>query len=290
MSPSLKRTLHRGGGALAIAGIAFVALRLREYGNEIDFARFGKVEWTEMVAFALIYGLANVMLAFAWRNLLERFGSQVVRRWAVKAYGVSQLAKYVPGNIFHLAGRQAIGMAAGVPGWPLAKSSIWELGLLTLAGALFGVLDFSLVISGVTTSDGVIAFVLTVISAATLLGYYFGRMAARAFVLYVVFLAVSAAIFVGLIEMVSSLSLSDASLWPSLGGAYVLAWLAGFITPGAPAGLGIRELVLMFLLQRLVAGPDLLLVIMLGRAITVSGDFAFFMLAFLMKGGKLRAQ
>lgn len=290
MRPILKRGLHWSGGALAIAGIAFVALRLREYGTDIDFTRFGMVEWSEIVVVALIYGLANLMLAFAWRNLLEKFGTHVTHRWAIKTYGVSQLAKYVPGNIFHLAGRQAIGMAAGVQGWPLAKSSIWELGLLTLAGALFGVLAFPLVVSGATMSNVVIAFILTVISVASLLGHYSGRTAARAFVLYVLFFAVSAAIFVGLIKLVSSLSLSDASLWLSLGGAYVLAWLAGFITPGAPAGLGIRELVLLFLLQGLVGGADLLLVIVLGRAITVSGDFMFFMLASLMKSGKLRAQ
>jgi len=90
--------------------------------------------------------------------------------------------------------------------------------------------------------------------------------------------------------LVSPLSLSNASLWLSFGGAYVLAWLAGFVTPGAPAGLGIRELVLLFLLQGLVGGPDLLLVILLGRVITVSGDLVFFILASLMKGGKLPAK
>ncbi len=151
MRLNLKNCLHWSGSAIAIAGIAFVALRLREYGSEIDFARFGMVEWTEIVAFALIYGLANLMLAFAWRDLLEKFGAQVTNRWAIKTYGVSQLAKYVPGNIFHLAGRQAIGMAAGIPGWPLAKSTIWELGLIAIGGAVFGVLALPLVVSAVTS-------------------------------------------------------------------------------------------------------------------------------------------
>lgn len=282
--------MHWSGSAIAIAGIAFVALRLREYGSEIDFARFGMVGWTGIVAFALIYGLANLMLALAWRDLLERFGAQVTNRWAIKTYGISQLAKYVPGNIFHLAGRQAMGMAADVPGWPLAKSTIWELGLIALSGAAFGVLALPLVVTVVNRSVVIIAYVLTSIFATILISYYFGRTVARAFVLYILFLSVSAAIFAGLINLVSPLSLSDATLWPTLGGAYVLAWLAGFVTPGAPAGLGIRELVLLFLLQGLVGGPDLLLVIMLGRAITVSGDFAFFLLASLMKGGKLRVQ
>jgi hypothetical protein len=31
-------------------------------------------------------------------------------------------------------------------------------------------------------------------------------------------------------------------------GSYVIAWLAGFVTPGAPAGIGVREAVLVILL------------------------------------------
>jgi len=179
MHPMLKCGLHWSGSALAIAGIAFVALRLRDYGTEIDFARFGMVEWSEIVIFTLIYGLANLMLAYAWLNLLKKFGAPVSNRWAIKAYGVSQLAKYVPGNIFHLAGRQTIGMAAGVPGWPLAKSSIWELGLLTLAGALFGVLAFPLTVSDVSVPFVTLLFVITAIAVVALLVRYFGQPIAR---------------------------------------------------------------------------------------------------------------
>ena len=81
------------------------------------------------------------MLAYAWWNLLEQFGASVSKRWAAKIYGLSQLAKYVPGNIFHLAGRQAMGMSAGVGGRILAKSALWELGIILIAGAVFGFLQ-----------------------------------------------------------------------------------------------------------------------------------------------------
>ena len=137
MSLILKRALHWAGSALALLGIAFVALRLHDYGAELDFSRFDTARWSVVVGFALIYGLANLMLALAWWNLLKQFGVSVSRRWAIKTYGISQLARYVPGNIFHLAGRQAMGMAAGLPGWSLAKSSVWELGLISFAGAVF---------------------------------------------------------------------------------------------------------------------------------------------------------
>lgn len=262
---------------MAIAGVIFVVLRLRDYGGQIEFNRFGLQAWCILGSFTLVYGISNLILAQAWCNLLSKFGAPVTYRWAVKIYGVSQLAKYIPGNIFHLAGRQAIGMAAGVPGWPLAKSSVWELGLLTLAGTAFGMLALPLVVSSVSVQNVAIAFVVTVIASAILLGHYSGRLAAHAFVWHVCFFAVSAAIFVGLVKLVSSLSLSDASLWLTFGGAYVLAWLTGFITPGTPAGVGVREAMLYALLYSTISQTDLLAAILMSRMVTTGGDVLFFL-------------
>ncbi len=286
MRPALRQSLHWIGATLAIVGIIFVVLRLRDYGGQIDFGRFGVNEWSLIAAFALVYGSANLMLVHAWRSLLEKFGARVTGPWAIRIYGISQLAKYVPGNILHLAGRQALGMAAGVSGWPLAKASLWELGLLTLAGAVFGMLVPPLAVAGVSVPFVAVLFGLTLMVAAAVLGWYFGRPVALAFAWHVFFFAVSGALFVGLIKLVSPQSMADVSLWLSLGGAYVLAWLAGFVTPGAPAGVGIRELVLLFLLQGRIDVVDLLLIIVLGRAVTVSGDLAFFIFASMLKGGR----
>jgi len=35
-------------------------------------------------------------------------------------------------------------MAAGLAGWPLAKSAVWELGLISATGGLFGLLALPL--------------------------------------------------------------------------------------------------------------------------------------------------
>lgn len=284
MRPILKRTLHWGGSAVAIAGIAFVALRLHDYGAEIDFVRFDLIVWSWVAALALIYGLSNLMLALAWRNLLGQFGACTSRRWAVRVYGISQIAKYVPGNIFHLAGRQAMGMAAGVGGWPLAKSSVWELGLISATGGLFGLLTLPLLVPGlpVTTSAGL--FVVMMCIAAVLLWRFTGLAAARAFGWYVGFLVISALLFVGLVELLADNHVAGIGFWLSLGGAYVLAWLIGLVTPGAPAGVGVRELVLLFLLKGMVVEADLLLAVVLGRVVTVAGDLGFFGVSILMNG------
>lgn len=276
MRPILKRGLHWGGSALAIVGTVFVVLRLRDYSAEIDFSCFGMVKWSAVVGLALIYGLANLMLALAWWNLLGHFGASTSRSLAVKVYGLSQLAKYVPGNIFHLAGRQAMGMAAGVPGWSLVRSAIWELGLISSSGGLFGLLTLPLLLPSLPAAASIWLFVAVIAAAAALLWRFLGPLVARAFGRQVGFLAISGILFVGLLELVSEVPLTGAGVWLALVGAYVLAWLAGLVTPGAPAGVGVRELVLLFLLKGIVSEADLLLAVVLGRLVTVTGDLLFF--------------
>ena len=98
MRPILKHALHWSGSALAVAGIVFVGFRLRDYGTDIDFSRFDVAAWTVVAGLAVTYGLSNLMLAFAWRDLLKHFGTNTSHHWAVRVYGISQIAKYVPGS------------------------------------------------------------------------------------------------------------------------------------------------------------------------------------------------
>lgn len=279
----LMRSLHWVGGAVATAGIVFVVLRLHHYGAEIDFARLDLIAWFWGGALALIYGASNLMLALAWWNLLCRFDIHTSRHWAVRVYGISQIARYVPGNIFHLAGRQAMGMAAGLAGWMLAKSSVWELGLISFAGGLFGLLALPLLLPNMSALVGAGIFAAALGFAFLLLNRFFGAPVARAFGWHAAFLALSGLLFVGLIELLSGNSVGeDLPVLPVIG-AYVLAWLAGLVTPGAPAGLGVRELVLLFLLTGVIGEADLLLATVLGRIVTVCGDVGFFAVALTIK-------
>lgn len=278
----LKHLLHWGGSVLAIVGLAFVILRLYDAGTAINLGRFGLSRWLILAGLVLISGLANSLLALAWWNLLGQFGATTAWRWAIRVYGLSQIAKYLPGNIFHLAGRQALGMAAGVPGWPLAKSAAWELGLISFAGGIFSLLALSLIAPAIPMAVGFGLFVVTVAGVTVLLRRYLSPLVASALGLYICFLAISGMLFVGLVELVSVHTEADKLSWIPLCGAYVTAWLVGLVTPGAPAGMGVRELVLLFLLKGIIAETDLVMAVVLGRVVTIGGDFLIFLFAVLM--------
>ena len=285
---NLRQKLHWLGSAFALAGIIFVVIRMRTYWLELDFSKVTPQVWLAIGTLAIVYGLANILLASAWRHLLIHLGAPVSRLWSIRIYGISQLAKYLPGNIFHLAGRQALGMAAGLPTRALAKSTFWELGLIVLTAALFSSLVLPVFLPSFSVILCVPILLMSACVLAAVLRKFGGPETVRAFFCQGIFLAISAGIFTMLVGVISVNQAIPAQLWPTIGGAYIVAWLAGLITPGAPAGVGVREMILLLLLKGAVQEADLLMAILLGRLVTVTGDLLFFVGAsFLQPKAKL---
>ncbi len=278
-----KKYFNLFGSILSLLGILFVVLRLRDYGIKVNFEKFTVISWLTLVSLSILYFFSNTLLAFGWHRLLCYYGLTPTRLWAVRVYGFSQLAKYVPGNIFHLAGRQSLGMAAGYPGWALVKSSCWELAICLLGGAVFSVLLVPFMLDDVSITITFVVFFLLISVVCLVLKFYFSIDVARSFIYFLFFFIVTALLFVLLVSTFFTISHSNSFLFPAIGGAYITAWLIGFVTPGAPAGMGVRELVLIFLLNRIMSENDLILSAMLMRFVTVFGDILFFCFAVILK-------
>jgi hypothetical protein len=282
MRARVRRSLHWAGSALAAAATAFVALRAHEYWRELGQFHASSATWTLVFVLALLYGAANLLLASAWRHLLARHGVRATRIWSIRLYGVSQLAKYIPGNVFHLAGRQAMGMAAGAAGLPLARSIIEELVLIATAGLLYGWLALPLFAPRLPWPACVAAFIGTLWLAALLSHRIGGPHASAALVRQMLFLAVSGAVFAVLLDAMAGASAFAMRDWLLIGAVYVAAWLGGLLTPGAPAGIGVRESILLLLLDGVAADAAVLRAVALGRLVTVVGDLLFFAAACLI--------
>ncbi len=275
--PWLKPALHAAGFLAGLLAIAFVVMRLRDYSGQIDLARLSTGTLVSLGALAVVSGLANVFLGLAWWRLLRMVDLHVKPLWAIRAHGVSQLARYVPGNVLQFAGRQAIGLAAGLPGVPLARSVLWELAVLAVTGGLYALVAAPLLVPAVPSLIALPAF----LAALWLARWRFGLPLMQALLADVGLLTLNGTVFVGVLALVQHQPFDWQSA-PLIGGAFVLAWLIGLVTPGAPAGGGIREAVLLFLLGHRYAPGDLLLAIVLGRSVNIVGDVGYFLLASLL--------
>lgn len=276
MSPLLKRLLYFFGSGLTLLSLLFVARRLSEHAGEIDITHLSTASIIALIGLAIVYSLLNLLLALAWRYLLRYQDIDVIPLWAIWSYGVSQLAKYMPGNIFHLAGRQAIGIAGGLPGWSVARSILWEHGLLAVTAIPFIILTSPLLL------DERLALPVSLVIFGGSIGLLiwfvnrrFSRDVGHAMFLHTLFLFVSGMIFASIIILTTA-SMMTLGAFLGICGAYVIAWLAGLVTPGAPAGIGVREVILYAFLSPIISQSDLLMVIVIGRMITVSGDLLYF--------------
>ena len=63
----------------------------------------------------------------------------------------------------------------------------------------------------------------------------------------------------------------ESRFW-TLTGIFALAWVAGFLTPGAPGGLGVREAILVAALDPIYGGAPALAVTVCLRLVTTAGD------------------
>ncbi len=248
---------------------------------------------------ALMYALIIPISAWAWARLLAHQGEA----WGVGRLaglmGIMQLAKYVPGNVAQHASRAALALRAGMGGRALAVTVVQETVLATAASLMVGLPALALSAPGLTqipegarvpmlVAGALLALAVLVLGSVTVaparLACHRSRWARAlgragglpgpaatlpAIVAYMVnYLLIGLGLW--LVARAAGLPVQvDLALVTA---AFSLAWLLGFLAPGAPAGLGVREGIMLILLAGAAPDPDLLLFVMLARAVTLLGD------------------
>ena len=88
---------------------------------------------TTVIVCSIIYGISEFLLSFAWRKLIILCGHKKISvNLCNKIYGKSQIAKYIPGNVFHVVGRHMLGSQVGIKHIVLVGATIYEvIGLLS---------------------------------------------------------------------------------------------------------------------------------------------------------------
>ncbi|MEX2553057.1 MAG: hypothetical protein WD627_08680 [Actinomycetota bacterium] len=277
-----------GAVVLLIAGVYLVS-RIRESAiSTRDLVPWGVLARV-VVAGAAAYGALQVLLADSWLSLLGSLGATVERREAYRIFGRTQILKYVPGNVFHLAGRHFMSRSLAGHG-ALGTATVLEAGSLLTAGVVVSIP--ALAHYGFSVAGN--RLWITLILAACLLGaaaiVYFGfldkrlpRMPSlhpakllRAVTLHAAFLLLAGLIFAFAVR--STAQDVQISL-PIAVSTYALSWMAGYATPGAPGGIGVREAVIVATLGSRLGTSHALVVSAVFRIVTTLGDVLFFLVS-----------
>ena len=95
--------------------IFFLAKALKDNWQEVLAIELGKSGWGYMAIALLVTLLAHIWSGWVWSWILRFFDQPVDRMWCVRVYLKTNIAKYLPGNIWHFYGRVWTAKAAGVP-------------------------------------------------------------------------------------------------------------------------------------------------------------------------------
>jgi uncharacterized membrane protein YbhN (UPF0104 family) len=277
------------GRTLMFAGLTFVGFRCWSYRHSVEEQLADPVFLFTTLLFSVLYAASCLLLAFGWWSSLHSRGECRMRwRTAWTIYGRTQIAKYVPGNIFHFAGRHLLSANEGISHSQLLMAASLEIIMMLLAAGVISSLAFSRVIEWLRASDYyflvAIGIGVGLIGSVALL-YLACRIHNRlprlrwerlfaAQASYLFFFLISTLLFFALLKLGQS-NLSSSN-WPAVFGSYAVAWTIGFVIPGAPGGLGVREAVLLALLSGLLPEKSQLVSVLMFRVVTTLGDILFF--------------
>lgn len=239
------------------------------------------METTALVAMA--YPGLLFLLALAWWRLLQTVGLKraPTLRACWRIFLRMQAAKYLPGNVFQYLGRVEMLGRRGVSRRAVAVSLVHESVLLAAVALLLGAGGLSQAVMTLGELKGrfmaVAAACLVGLPMLWMLHRYLagakgGRVALGASwltagVLYALFfLGMAGALWLLAQRMGHALPVGMCLA------AATVPWLLGFITPGAPGGLGVREAVMLALLKPVLPAVDALVLVLAMRLVTLFGD------------------
>lgn len=256
-----------------------------------------------IIAASAIFASTILFLIQAWRILLARLSHRVEFRRLAWVLCVTQIAKYLPGNIGHHAGRVVLANSSlGIPSADAIYTILQESALLCVVALLVGTAGY-LYLPGPRLPDGIgvehdVVLLLTILLIAglgamacinlwrshaapvssRLAGWLFRvtpdwRTALSTLPYYAAISLINGLAMWVLLGMAASPHLQDLLLLTS---AYSLSWMIGFIVPGAPGGLGVREAALTALLSAAYSADLAIGMALLSRVSTIIADLAIF--------------
>lgn len=306
----MRRIFRLTGAIVSILSIiAYIyilhgAFLLDEFRNHLS-GHFG----ISFLIASILYGFTIPAGAFGWKYLLSGMGIESTLYKLSAIALVTQLGKYVPGNIGQLVGRTAMTMKIGLPPAGVVASIAYETALLLLVGVLFGFGAASLsgyqfghliesridiigfAVAALIVAVAVIGVVVKIVLRLDLSKFTYLRGAySYSFRPSKNSIVVAVAMYgLSYLTVGASAMTVASAIYPQIDthllqfvSAMSIAWIAGFVTPGAPAGIGIREILLTLMMGPSIGMHDASVFALIFRMVTISSDILCFVTGVLM--------
>lgn len=290
----MKKALKIFGRIMTIVAVLYIVKFF--FSLEIDIEQI--YSWKSLIGVfivgSIILALCVYGMGWLWGNILKTISGKEIRTFeALRVYVKANIGKYLPGNVMHYVERNLFAVNAGLGQKEITLSSVMEIAteicaagliaLLFLQKDLLGLIQSIItpkwicvvcilvvillvgVIIGIKKNEGIRSLLKGLCSKRVLLLFL------KSLLFYSVLMGIMGVILMLIIEYPLGCTLS-LQVGARIIACYIIAWLFGFIVPGAPGGIGVREAVLIMLLGAYVGEEQLALAIIIHRVITIVGD------------------
>lgn len=296
---NLKKTAKLAGTLIMIAALAFIVKKFVDM--DIDPAQFREPE----VIAALVIGMVIqtfiwIIACYPWLVFTRSLsGRKIPFSEAMPVYTQSNIYKYLPGNVLQYVGRNALASKMGISHVDVACATILDIIFCIIAAGLVSVILLGDLISGLLGKYGTQILIvgsigIAVLAAAAAVLYlkfrdrfrsYLSRYAKafekgnriqliKGILYYLVQNVISAVMYFIALKLIFG-NEADFNELVSYTGAFLFAWIIGFITIGAPGGIGVREGVMIFVCGDKYADKIILFVLVMRIASTLADVIAF---------------
>lgn len=294
------------GYGVTVAAFAFLARSVASM--HLDFSRLINPFAAVSCGLILSLGYAGIVYlsAYAWKMVLEFIhGSKISYRDVTGVYIKANLGKYFPGNVMHFAGRNLLAGKLGFKQMDVTFSSAVEVLALIATAVIWSILlalqRFTSILGNILnrTDAAVFGVIAAFLFGAAVLGWAaitkgsylqkyrrfftrgFLKLLGKLFSVYSLTLIIPGIFLVMIFALVLGFQVTPQNALVIIS-AYIISWVAGFIVPGAPGGMGVRESVLLLVLGPMYSGDLAVLAAILHRLASMLGDAA----AFLVESGR----
>ncbi|QJB55674.1 YbhN family protein [Pseudodesulfovibrio sp. zrk46] len=293
---SLRRIRKIAGHLIVVVCLGFVGYQMVAYMPVLKERLATPGILPVLAGSSAVYAVFFLLLALGWHRLLFHLHSALPVFDSLYIYTRTSIAKYLPGNVGHFVGRNLVASRFGLSHRAVAASSLLEV-LCQIAAALsicvWLELPFAMplppVVSFLITVLALLAFpvvVLRLLKRKQLedtddIAYLpFWRSITLVCIGDAVFFLSGGAILY-MLAVNAGIDL-PVGMWDFMP-VYAVSWFLGLVTPGAPAGVGVREAVMITMLEPALGPADALAIAVLFRIATTVGDILFFGFSFLFQ-------
>lgn len=280
------------GVLLTVACLFFIGKQLHSYFDDISQLRFS-MKFIPIAVFGLLILVVNqFLIPSILLHIYKYFGVDVASNTIFHSVMKPQIAKYLPGNIFHLGGTISLLKKSGIDLRSSFLGLFLQHGLLIII-SLFISLPALFNFSNATIISIFLIFVLPIMilllvrtlnSVRNEKLQWVKRFTPTGRSSHLFFTVLFSLLF--FLNSALSLTIMQSLLPEQLHFQYFdylvafsLSWVAGLLVLGSPGGLGVREVAFVLLLPVGSKISDVTLLIVFQRILWVISDLAAFILA-----------